>query len=108
MQFTSTNERLAEGVRELVVGLGYRCGVSKKPVRGRRAESSVAFTISFSTDDQVFWLERKRMAHKERGVRQFTRRGSRFITEVAQHPVGAGALHRGRRDATTSTLPARR
>ncbi|MFC6007222.1 replicative DNA helicase [Angustibacter luteus] len=82
VQFTSTNERLAEGVRELVVSLGYRCGVSHKAVRGRRPDSSTAFTVSFSTDDEVFWLERKRLLHKERGVRQFTRRGSRFITDV--------------------------
>jgi replicative DNA helicase len=86
VQFTSTNERLAEGVRELVVGLGYRCGLSRRKVRGRNADSSVAFTISFSTDDQVFWLERKRLVHKERSARQFTRCGSRFITEVRSIP----------------------
>ncbi len=82
VQFTSTSQRLAEGVRELVVGLGYRCGVSSRRVRGRSEASSVAWTISFSTDDIVFWLERKRLVHKERSQRQFTRRGSRFITEV--------------------------
>ncbi|WP_460460183.1 replicative DNA helicase [Angustibacter peucedani] len=82
VQFTSTNRRLADGVRELVVSLGYRCGFSTKAVNGRHEHTSTAFTVSFSTDDEVFWLERKRLAHKERGRRQFTRRGSRFITEV--------------------------
>jgi replicative DNA helicase len=86
VQFTSTNERLAEGVRELVVSLGYRCSVSRRAVRGRRADSSVAFTVSFSTDDIVFWLERKRLLHKERGARTFTRRDSRFITSVTPIP----------------------
>jgi replicative DNA helicase len=66
----------------LVTGLGYRSGMSGKPVRGRTAESSIAWTLTFSTDDTVFGLERKRLVHKERGARQFTRRNSRFVTEV--------------------------
>jgi replicative DNA helicase len=82
VQFTSTNEGLADDVRELVVSLGYRCSVSRRTVRGRRPDSSIAYTVSFSTDDVVFWLERKRLLHKERSVRQFTRRNSRFITAV--------------------------
>jgi replicative DNA helicase len=82
VQFTSTNPRLASDVRELIVSLGYRCSVSQRHVRGRTVASSTAFTISFSTDDMVFWLERKRLLHKERGVRRFTRRATRFITEV--------------------------
>ncbi len=82
VQFTSTSLRLAEGVRELVVSLGYRCGVSRRTVRGATPASCVAVTISFSTDDVVFWLERKQRAHKERGQRLFTRRGSRFVTQV--------------------------
>ncbi len=82
VQFTSTNARLAQDVRELVVSLGYRCAMRRRTVRGARAASSTAFTISFSTDDEVFWLERKRRMHKERGQRVFTRRRTRFITEV--------------------------
>ncbi|HEX3004104.1 MAG TPA: replicative DNA helicase [Angustibacter sp.] len=82
VQFTSTSQRLAEDVRELVVSLGHRCGFSTRRVRGRTEASSTAYTVSFSTDDTVFWLERKRLLHKERGARRFTRRRSRFITEV--------------------------
>ena len=82
VQFTSTSPALARDVQELVVSLGYRCGVSTRRVRGASPASSTAYTISFSPDDEVFWLERKRKAHKERGHRLFTRRGSRFITEV--------------------------
>ncbi len=82
VQFTTTSPTLARDVHELVVSLGYRCGVSTKRVRGASESSSTAHTISFSTDDEVFWLERKRRAHKERGHRLFTRRGSRFITAV--------------------------
>jgi replicative DNA helicase len=82
VQFTSTNQRLAEGVAELIVSLGYRCSTSQRIVRGRTTASSTAWTISFSTDDDVFWLERKRIAHKERRQREFTQRNSRFITGV--------------------------
>ena len=82
VQFTSTDRELARGAHELVVSLGYRCAVSRRSIRGAGPASSTAVTISFSTDDEVFWLERKRRAHKERGHRTFTRSGSRFITEV--------------------------
>jgi replicative DNA helicase len=77
-----TNSRLADDIRELVMSLGYRSGLSTKPVRGRTAESSTAYTLTFSTDDDVFLLERKRLLHKERRTRTFRRRNSRFITEI--------------------------
>lgn len=84
VRFTTTNSTVARDVHELVVSLGYRCGVSTKRVRG--GSTSTGHTISFSTDDQVFWLERKHHEHKERGRRLFTRRGSRFITQVRPIP----------------------
>ncbi|MFC7618381.1 replicative DNA helicase [Actinokineospora soli] len=83
VQFSVTNERLARGVQELVVSLGYRCGFSTKRVRGRSEATSTAFTITFSTDDDVFRLERKRLLLKERRrAKRFTSHGSRFITDV--------------------------
>ncbi len=82
VQFAVTSQRLAEGVRELIESLGHRVGMSRKPVRGRTEASSVCFTLTFSTDDAVFCLERKKLMHKERGARTFTSRGVRFITEV--------------------------
>ncbi|WP_106215146.1 replicative DNA helicase [Kineococcus rhizosphaerae] len=82
VQFTVTSRRLAEQVRELLHTLGYRTGWSEKAVRGRSAESSTAYTITFSTDDEVFRLERKKLVHKDRRQRQFQRRNSRFITDV--------------------------
>ena len=81
-QFTTTSDRLYRDFYELVVSLGYRCGVSHKCVRGRSEGSSVAFTLTFSTDDDVFGLERKRLLHKDRRVRTFQRRNSRLITAV--------------------------
>ena len=82
VQFTSTSVQLMEGVRDLVAGLGYRFGVSEKSVQGRSAESSTAYTLTFSADEAVFRLERKAIRHKELRTRKFQRRNSRFITDV--------------------------
>jgi replicative DNA helicase len=82
VQFSVTNERLALDVQELVISLGYRCSIMRKRVPGRTEASSVAYALNFTTDDDVFHLERKRLLHKERRVRRFQRRDSRFITEV--------------------------
>ncbi|HEV7896982.1 MAG TPA: replicative DNA helicase [Planosporangium sp.] len=83
VQYCSTSQRLAEDVRELVVSLGYRCTITKRQVKGRTLASSTAYVLNFSTVDEVFRLERKRLAHKERrrslGT---TRSGSRFIVDV--------------------------
>ena len=81
-QFTTTSERLAEDVYDLVVGLGYRCGRSRKSVAGRSEASSVAHTLTFSSDEDVFRLERKKLLHKELRTRTFQRRNSRFISEI--------------------------
>ncbi len=82
-QFTGTNRHLVSDVAELIVSLGYRCQVSTKAVKGRSAESSVAYTITFATDDVVFGLHRKAMLHKERRRSTNTSRsGARFIVDV--------------------------
>src|SRR5215217_3556214 len=86
VQFGVTSRRLAEDARELVASLGYRVRMTTKRVRGRSEESSTCFTLTFSTDDEVFKLERKKLLHKERGARTFTARGSRFITDVRPIP----------------------
>ncbi len=83
VQFSVTSRRLAEDVRELIWSLGYRCGWSEKKVKGRTQQSSTAYTISFTTSDDVFRLERKRIAHKERRPATITpRTRQRFITAV--------------------------
>jgi len=86
VQFTVTNERLARDVLELVHSLGYRTGFSSRAVRGRRPETSTAFTITFTTSDDVFALERKRLVHKERATRATPRRHARFVTDVRPVP----------------------
>jgi replicative DNA helicase len=83
VQFSVTSRRLARDVAELVVSLGYRCQTSTKRVRGRQESSSIAYTLTFSTDDTVFALQRKVIAHKERRAAVGTERsGSRFIVDV--------------------------
>jgi replicative DNA helicase len=86
VQIALTNARLADDVRELVTSLGYRSGLSRKIVKGRTAETSTAYTLTLTTDDDVFGLERKKLLHKERRQRAFQRRSSRFITDVRPVP----------------------
>jgi replicative DNA helicase len=66
VQFAVTSRRLAEDFRELVVSLGYRCGWSERPVRGRTHQMSASYVITFTTSDDVFRLSRKRVMHQER------------------------------------------
>jgi replicative DNA helicase len=84
VQFCSTSRRLVEDVRELVASLGYRCSMTRKRVKGRTEASSTAYTLNFSTTDQVFRLERKRLLHKER--RDPGRTGKRYVTAVRPVP----------------------
>jgi replicative DNA helicase len=84
VQFCVTSRRLAGDTRELVVSLGYRCSLTTKLVKGRTAASSTAYTLTFSTTDEVFRLERKRLLHKER--RSPGRTGKRLITAVRPIP----------------------
>ncbi len=82
VQFSVTNERLARDTYELVVSLGYRCSWTTKQVRGRCEETSTAFRLTFSTQDEVFRLERKKLLHKERNARKPRMVGMRYITAV--------------------------
>jgi replicative DNA helicase len=84
VQFSVTSRRLAEDTRELIVSLGYRCSLTTKAVKGRTAASSTAYTLTFSTSDDVFRLERKRLLHKERRGPGGT--GKRLITAVRPVP----------------------
>ncbi len=88
VQFTSTSARLAADVRELVVGLGYRCGMCHRRVQGRTEASSTAYTITFTTTDEVFRLARKRETHRlRRPARTTSRVRQRMI--VAVRPVAS-------------------
>ncbi|MGH3480919.1 MAG: replicative DNA helicase [Nocardioidaceae bacterium] len=81
-QFAVTNERLARDVYELVVGLGYRCSVRTKVVKGRSQASSTCYMLTFSTTDDVFRLFRKQILHKETRPHSTARIDRRYITDV--------------------------
>ncbi|WP_394812923.1 replicative DNA helicase [Streptomyces boetiae] len=84
VQFAVTSKALAEGFRELVVSLGYRCGMTRRPVKGRYPHTSIAYLITFTPGDEVFGLERKRRAHADRRRPGTPRLRQRFITEVRE------------------------
>jgi replicative DNA helicase len=86
LQFMGTSRRIAEDVRELVNGLGYRCSVTTRTIRGRRLASSTAYTLNFTTEDDIFRLDRKRFLHKERSSARAHRPRPRFITDVRPVP----------------------
>nr|WP_042183891.1 replicative DNA helicase [Kibdelosporangium sp. MJ126-NF4]CEL15943.1 Replicative DNA helicase [Kibdelosporangium sp. MJ126-NF4]CTQ93867.1 Replicative DNA helicase (EC 3.6.1.-) [Kibdelosporangium sp. MJ126-NF4] len=81
-QFTSTNRRLAQDTHELIISLGYRCGITTKRVKGRSAETSTCFTLTFTTQDRVFWLERKHLLHKELLTGRPQRPRARYVVDV--------------------------
>ncbi|HEX3784414.1 MAG TPA: replicative DNA helicase [Pseudonocardiaceae bacterium] len=82
-QFSVTSERLATDVQELIVSLGYRCAMTTKRVRGRTEASSTAYTLTFTAQDEVFRLERKRVAHAQRRRdRTGNRARSRDVVDV--------------------------
>nr|WP_231495954.1 replicative DNA helicase [Cellulomonas sp. HZM] len=85
VQISLTSKRLAQDVRELVHSLGYRSGWSTKSVAGRSEASSTAFTLTFTTDDEVFALERKKLVHKDRRRPSTRRLRERYI--VAVEPI---------------------
>jgi replicative DNA helicase len=87
IQFSVTNQRLASDTYDLVVGLGYRCSMTTKAVRGKGSSSSTAYTLTFSTHDVLFRLERKRLVHKERTAQSQRMANARFI--VAVRPVAS-------------------
>ena len=83
VEFCVTDRRLADDVAELIVSLGYRCHTTRKAVKGRRADTSIAYILNFSTEDDVFGLMRKNLLHKERRAGRGTARSvSRFIVDV--------------------------
>ena len=82
VQLCVPSARLAQDVRELVISLGYRCGISTKQARGCTSKSATAFTLTFRTEDDVFRLESKRLAHKERRQYSRARSGARYIVDV--------------------------
>jgi replicative DNA helicase len=70
----------------LVVSLGYRCGRTTKRVNGRSEASSTCYILNFSTTDDVFWLERKRLLHEQERPSDTLRTGRRYVKAVRAIP----------------------
>lgn len=81
-QFAVTSKRLADTVYELIVSLGYRCGRTTKRVAGRSEASSTCYILNFSTTDEVFRLERKRLLHAQERPANTMRIGRRYVKAV--------------------------
>jgi replicative DNA helicase len=91
VQFTSTCSWLTADVRELVVSLGYRCGFTRARVPSLARGFSTAFTVTFTTTDDVFRLSRKREVHRQRRPARpglsVTERLIVDVREIASVPV---------------------
>nr|WP_253844324.1 replicative DNA helicase [Actinosynnema pretiosum] len=75
VRFDAAGDGLARDVRELVVGLGYRCG-------------GTGTGVVFEAGDDVFRVERKRLEHKDLGQRGDA--GARLVVEV--RPVASAPV----------------
>jgi replicative DNA helicase len=71
------SDRLAADVYELIVGLGYECSAGTRIVDG-----SVSHSLTFATQNRVFWLERKHILQKELLAGRAERPRQRYIVDV--------------------------
>jgi len=91
VEFTTTNPRLAQDVYELVCSLGFRPSLRCGRSRYKGKDCGPKWTLAFTTGEQVFRLERKATAHKER-LRNYSPEHNRFryvvaVREVPSRPV---------------------
>ena len=86
VEFTTTNPRLAQDVYELVCSLGFRPTLRQGIARLRGKECGPKWTLAFTTDQEMFRLERKVAAQKERLANYMAER-NRFRYVVAVRPV---------------------
>jgi Rad3-related DNA helicase/serine/threonine protein kinase len=91
VEFTTTNPRLAQDMYELVCSLGFRPSLRCGRSRYKGKDCGPKWVLAFTTDEQVFRLERKATAHKER-LRNYSPERNRFryvvaIREVPSRPV---------------------
>src|SRR5438132_6818323 len=91
IEFTTTSPRLAQDVYELMCSLGFRPSLRCGRARFREKDCGAKWTLGFTTDEQVFRLERKTIAHKER-LRNYSPGRNRFryvvaVREVPSRPV---------------------
>lgn len=90
-EFTTTSQQLAEDVYELVCSLGFRPSLRSGTAKLKGKDCGPRWTIAFTTDQQVFRLQRKVNAHRER-LRNYSPERNRFryviaVNEVLSRPV---------------------
>ena len=86
VEFTSTSSRLTNDVYELLCSLGFRPSVRQGVARLNGKDGGPKWTIAFTTNQQVFRLERKIVAHKER-LRNYSPERNHFRYVVAVQKV---------------------
>ncbi|ROR43256.1 replicative DNA helicase [Kitasatospora cineracea] len=84
VQFAVANRELAEGFRDLVVGLGHRCDVATERVNGRSEESPTVWTVTFTPTGEVFGPARERVVHAERRRPATPRLRQRYVVDVRE------------------------
>ena len=87
VEFTTTSQQLAQDVYELVCSLGFRPSLRCGRARLKGKDCGPKWTLAFTTNQQVFRLERKIRAHQER-LRNYTSKRNlfRYVIEVREVP----------------------
>ncbi len=83
VQFAVTNEALARGALELILGLGYQATLRTRVVKGRDERSSTCYMINFTPADKVFRSTRK-LSRQVTATRQTT--ALRYVVDVRPVP----------------------
>ena len=78
--FAVTNERLARGTLDLVLGLGYKATLRARPCNGRAQETSTAYTVRFRPHEPAFRVKRK--LSRQVLIRAASPARQRYITDV--------------------------
>ncbi|HJT59655.1 MAG TPA: protein kinase, partial [Ktedonobacteraceae bacterium] len=91
VEFTTTSPQLAQGIFELVCSLGFRPSLRSGRARLRGKDCGPKWTLAFTTNEQVFRLERKTAAQKE-CLSNYSPKRNRFryvvaVREVPSRPV---------------------
>jgi replicative DNA helicase len=84
VEFAVENRALADGFRELALSLGYRCGTRETRIEGDPVEPSTRYTVTLTTDDEVFRSSSKQQAHRRRRRPATPELTQRYITDVEE------------------------
>ncbi len=88
IEYTTTSPRLAQDAFELICSLGFRSSIRCGRARLKQKDCGPQWTLSFTTEEQVFRLPRKANAQHER-LRNYTpeRNRFRYVTAVREVPT---------------------